>query len=146
MSFNRVLLLGNLGADPELRYTQNQQPVCTLRIATSERRKGADGNWTDHTEWHSVVTFGKTAENAAQYLAKGRQVLVEGKIQTRKWQDKDGNNRYTTEVIANTVTFVGNKGEGSRGSTSDQSGFEAAPIAPIAAAETVAFDDDDIPF
>lgn len=148
MSFNRVLLLGRLGADPELRYTSGQTAVCNLRLATNERRKGADGNWTDQTEWHSVVAFGKSAENCNQYLSKGREVLIEGKIQTRKWQDQEGKDRYRTEVIANTVTFVGGKGSGSdlpieKSSSSSASDFSAGAAA---LSEPVSFDDDDIPF
>lgn len=154
MSFNRVFLLGRLGADPELRYTQSQMPVCTMRVATNERRKGADGNWGDHTEWHTVVAFDKTAENCGKFLAKGRQLFVEGKIQTRKYQDQDGKDKFFTEVIANNVTFVGGGKEGGmeveRTSSSPRS--NAAPSAASAAAsagaigETISFDDDDIPF
>ena len=153
MSLNRVMLIGNLGADPELRYTPSQQPVCSLRIATTERRKGADGQWAEQTEWHRVSVFGKTAENCSQYLAKGRQVFVEGRLQTRKYQDKEtGKDRYSTEILAFTVQFLGGKGgEGGAprasapadmGSSDSSSSFtaEAATGAPVS------FDDDDIPF
>ncbi len=158
MSVNKVILVGNLGQDPEVRYTQAQQPVATLNIATSERRKNASGEWADHTEWHRVVAFGKTAENAGQYLSKGRQIYVEGSIRTRKWQDKGGQDRYTTEVIANTIQFLGGKGEGrgapaeslnagvERTYSSDDApagfnpGTQGSGVAPVA------FDDDDIPF
>jgi single-strand DNA-binding protein len=109
---NKVILIGNLGQDPELRATSGGTSVCTLSIATSERWKDKEGNWTDHTEWHRVVVWGKLAENCAQYLHKGRQVYVEGKLQTKKWQDRDGNDRYTTEVVANEIKFLGTKGEG----------------------------------
>ena len=157
MGVNKVILLGNLGADPELRHTQSQNQVCTLRIATTERRKGQDGQWTDHTEWHSVVTWGKTAENCAQYLKKGRQVFIEGKLQTRKWQDKNGENRYTTEIVANAVQFVGGREGGGRGQGSSDYEGSSVPSYGSAASygggdETlppsapVAFDDDDIPF
>src|SRR5262245_48045038 len=112
MGVNKVILLGNLGKDPEVRYTGQQMAVCTFSLATSERRKDQSGKWSDHTEWHSVVTFGKTAENVGNYLKKGRQVYVEGRLRTRKWQDKEGRDRYTTEIIANTVQFVGQRGEG----------------------------------
>jgi len=153
MSLNKVLLLGRLGAAPELKYTQSQTPICTLRLATNERRKGADGEWTEHTEWHTVVTFGKTAENCNQYLEKGRQCFVEGRIQTRKYQDKDGKERYWTEIIANTVQFVGGRdsaGSGASGFNVEQSSRPAAnsgnaggsfPESP-----SVSFEDDDIPF
>lgn len=150
MGVNKVILLGNLGADPELRYTPNQTAVCNFRIATTERRKGADGEWTDHTEWHSIVTFGKTAENCAQYLQKGRQAFIDGRIQTRKWQDKEGNNRYTTEIIANTVQFVGGRADSANieKEFTSPKGSNAAVAAAASAGgiESVPFDDDDIPF
>ncbi len=106
---NKVILVGNLGADPESRSTKSGSTVTNLRIATTERVKDREGNWNEQTEWHRVVCFGTTAENVARYLSKGRQVYVEGRIRTDKWQDKDGNNRYTTEVVARTVQFLGKK-------------------------------------
>lgn len=114
---NKVLLIGNLGADPELRNTAGGTAVCTLRLATTERRKDASGDWTDHTEWHSVVCWGKTAENVARYMRKGGQVYVEGRLQTRKWQDRDGNDRYSTEVVAENIRFLGGRGENDRSDT-----------------------------
>lgn len=107
-SLNKVSLIGNLGADPETRTTGSGSVVANLRVATNERRKaqGSD-EWEDHTEWHAVVCFGKLAENVGQYLRKGRQVYVEGKLRTRKWQDKDGNDRWTTEIWADVVLFLG---------------------------------------
>lgn len=162
MAVNKAILLGNLGRDPELRYTANQTAVCRFSIATSERRKDSSGNWNEHTEWHNIVTFGKTAENCSNYLKKGRQVFVEGRIQTNKWQDKEGRDRYTTEIIANTVQFIGNRqGAGAGGGVSvetvpDQSSspFEGLQSADAIAAgggssaggDEVSFDDDDIPF
>jgi single-strand DNA-binding protein len=154
MAVNKVILIGNLGADPELRRTSNQTAVCTLKIATNERRKDASGNWTDHTEWHQVVAFGKTAENSSQYLQKGRQVFIEGKIQTRKWQDKEGKDRYTTEILANTIQFLGGgAGAGAgRGTTvARDSSAKSAPApqmtdAPPAMEGDISFADDDIPF
>jgi single-strand DNA-binding protein len=104
---NRVILLGNLGADPETRTTQSGTAVTSLRVATSERRKDKDGQWSDHTEWHRVTCFGKTAENAAKYLSKGRQVYVDGKISTTKYTDKDGVDRWSTDIIANDLKFIG---------------------------------------
>ena len=115
MSLNKVMLIGNLGQKPELRQTNSNLAVTRLSIATTERRKGADGNWTNHTEWHNVVVFGRQAENCAQFLDKGRQVYVEGRLQTRKYQDKDGNDRRSTEVVANDVRFLSNKGDASGG-------------------------------
>jgi len=110
MTVNKVILVGNLGADPELKQTGNNKSVCNLRIATNERRKDSSGTWSDHTEWHNVVLFGKNAETSAQYLQKGRQVFIEGRIQTRKWQDKDGRDRFSTEIVANSVQFLGSGG------------------------------------
>lgn len=152
MGVNKVILLGNLGKDPELRYTQSQTPVCSFSLATSERRKDASGTWGDHTEWHNIIAFGKTAENSANFLKKGRQCYIEGKIQTRKWQDKEGKDRWTTEIIANTIQFVGGKGEGrGAGGASDDVGAPAAMPTSVRSADSigsdsVAFDEDDIPF
>ncbi|MDZ4787084.1 MAG: single-stranded DNA-binding protein [bacterium] len=160
MAVNKVILIGNLGADPEIRYTGNQTAVCTLRIATGEKRKDATGNWVEHTEWHSVVTFGKTAENCSQYLAKGRQVFIEGRLQTRKWQDKEGKDRYSTEIVANIVQFLGG-GKGNvvpKENTNTQemsTGASAGVMSSLSSADSmqsagpaaeVSFDDDDIPF
>ena len=117
MSLNKVMLIGNLGQKPELRQTNSNLAVTRLSVATTERRKGGDGNWANHTEWHNVTVFGKQAENCVQFLDKGRQVYVEGRLSTRKWQDKDGNDRKTTEVIASDVRFLSNKGD-STGSSS----------------------------
>lgn len=103
---NKVVLIGNLGRDPEVRYTQSGSPVCNLRIAVGERRKQG-GEWVDHTEWVNIVCFGKTAENAGQYLSKGRQIYVEGRMQTRQYKDRDGNEKWSTEVVANQVLFLG---------------------------------------
>lgn len=120
---NRVQLIGNLCKDPEMRTTGGGMAVCTLRIATNSRKKTQDGNWEDVPEFHAVVCFGNTAENAGKYLSKGRQVYVEGRLQTRKWQDKEGKDRWTTEVVCNELKFLGGKeggggersGGGSRG-------------------------------
>lgn len=107
---NKVILIGNLGSDPEVRYTQTGQPVAHFRIATTDSWTGKDGQLQERTEWHSIVVWGKTAENCGKFLAKGRQVYVEGRLQTREWQDKDGNKRYTTEVVATDVQFLGGRG------------------------------------
>ena len=159
MSLNRVFLMGRLGVDPELRFSQNQTAIGSFRIATNERRQGQDGQWTDHTEWHNIVCFGKTAENCKQYLQKGRQVFVEGKIQTRKYQDQDGKDKYFTEIVANTVQFIGaGDSRGAAGMEIDRMGGDAPPpsapmgggskgSAPKASrGEAISFDDDDIPF
>ncbi|NBQ54633.1 MAG: single-stranded DNA-binding protein [Proteobacteria bacterium] len=109
-SLNRVLIIGNLGQDPELRYTPNQVAVATLNVATTESRPGADGQRQEVTEWHRVIVWNKQAENCAKYLAKGRTVFVEGKLQTRSWEDKTGQKRYTTEIVAQNVQFLGGAG------------------------------------
>lgn len=106
MSVNRVFLIGNLGRDPEMRATAGGTSVCNLNVATTDRRKKGDG-YEDHTEWHRVTSFGKTAEQCGKFLSKGRQVYVEGRLQTREWQDKDGNKRWTTEIVADRVQFLG---------------------------------------
>lgn len=155
MSVNKAILIGNLGRDPELRYTAAQFPICSFSIATSDRRKDQNGTWNDVTEWHNIVTLGKTAENCSKYLKKGRQVFIDGKIQTRKWKDKEGRDRYTTEIIANTVQFIGGKSEGGRQDFGEHEtsraavgDYESLPSADdvSAAANDVSFDDDDIPF
>lgn len=104
---NKVILLGNLGADPEIRYTPSGMAVANFRIATSETRANKEGQKETKTEWHRIVTFGKLAEICGEYLSKGKQVYIEGKIQTRSWEDKDGNKRYTTEILANTMQMLG---------------------------------------
>ena len=115
-SFNRVILLGNLGQDPELRHTANQVAVGNLSIATTDYRKGSDGEKQEFTEWSRVVVWNKTAENCAKFLKKGSSVLVEGRLQTRSYEDKEGVKRYVTEVVASSVTFVGKK-DNANGST-----------------------------
>lgn len=115
-SLNRVMIIGNLGQDPELRYTPNQTPVATFSVATTEYRSGADGQRQEVTEWHRVVVWSKVAENCAKYLAKGRTVFVEGRLQTRSWDDKQsGQKRYATEIVAQNVQFLSSPQQGQRG-------------------------------
>lgn len=104
---NKVILVGNLGKDPEVRQIAPSQTVCQFRIATSESWVDKAGQKQERTEWHSIVVWGKMAEICGKYLAKGRQVYVEGRLQTRSWEDQQGQKRYTTEIIANTVQFLG---------------------------------------
>ena len=106
MSLNRVLIMGNLGQDPELRYTQSQTAVVTMSVATTDYRT-VDGERQEQTEWHRVVVWAKQAENCAKYLKKGRSVFVEGRLQTRSWEDREGQKRYTTEIVAQNVRFMG---------------------------------------
>ena len=122
MTVNKVILIGNLGRDPEIRTTASGTSVGNLRIATSERRRDRDGNWNDHTEWHTVVCFGKTAENAGRFLKKGRQVFIEGRLQTRKWQDKEGKDRWSTEVVCDVLRFLGGRQDGDGGGYSGGGG------------------------
>lgn len=110
-SVNKVILLGHLGSDPELRNTQSGTAVANFRMATSESYKDKTGEKVEKTEWHNVVTWGKLAEIVSQYVTKGRQVYVEGQLQTRQWEDKDGQTRYTTEVVAREVVMVGGRGD-----------------------------------
>ena len=110
---NKVIVVGNLGQDPETRYMPSGSAVTNLRIATNESWKDKQtGEQKDRTEWHSVAMFGRLAEIAAEYLRKGSQVYIEGKLRTRKWQDKDGNDRYTTEIIADEMQMLGGRGGG----------------------------------
>ena len=111
-SLNKVIILGNLTKDPQLRNTQSGTAVTTLDVATSERYKDSQGNWQEKPEYHRVNVWGKQAENCCKFLSKGRQILVEGAIQTRKWQDKQGNNQYSTEIVAKNTTFIGKKEDG----------------------------------
>ena len=107
---NKVILIGNLGSDPEVRYTQGGQAFANFNIATSESWTDKAGQRQDKTEWHKIVAWGKLAELCGEYLSKGRQVYVEGKLQTRPWEDRDGNKRSTTEVTAREITFLGSRG------------------------------------
>ena len=106
-SVNKVILVGNLGADPELKYTPSNRPVCNLSVATNEVWKDKGGQKQERTEWHRVNVWGEQAENCSKFLAKGRMVYVEGRLQTRSWDDKDGKKRYSTEVVADRVVFLG---------------------------------------
>ena len=142
---NRVSLIGNLGKDPEMRQTQSGATVGTLRLGVTERRKEGD-DYKDHTEWVSVVCFGKTAENAAKYLQKGRQVFVEGRLQTRTWDDKSGQTRYTTEVIASQLLFLGSARDQQSSSGPSFSRNDSPSNAPNDMDHGVFVEDDDIPF
>ena len=145
-SVNKVILVGNLGRDAELRYTPGGSAVATLNMATTEVWNDKQGQKQEKTEWHRVVLWGKQAESLQEYLTKGKQIYVEGRLQTRQWDDKDGNKRYTTEIKADRITLLGGGGGRSGGAyaggadrgTSHPSGGDEPPIEPIT--------DDDIPF
>lgn len=122
MSVNKVILLGRLGQDPELKYTPNGSAVCSFSLATSENWVDKSGQKQERTEWHRIVVWGKLGELCNQYLAKGRQCFLEGRIQTRSWDDKEGQKRYTTEINATSVQFLGAGSErGAQTSTNDRS-------------------------
>jgi len=108
MSVNKAILVGRLGVDPELRTTGSGTHVVNIRMATTDRRKEGE-SWVDHTEWHNVTVWGRTAENVAKFCTKGKEIYVEGKIQTRKYQDKSGADRYSTEIVADNVRFLGSR-------------------------------------
>ncbi len=140
---NKAILVGNLGRDPELRTTPNGQSVVNFTLATSETWTDKSGERVERTEWHRIVVWGKQAEMCNQYLSKGRTVYIEGRIQTREWEDKDGNKRYTTEINANTVNFIGPRpsgggdssgGPSNAGGSGEPSGDAGPPM------------DDNIPF
>ena len=131
---NKVIIVGNLGRDPEVRYSQGGMAICKMSVAVTEKVKDGDG-WKDATEWFRVTLFGKQAENAGQYLQKGRQVYVEGRLKTDKYKDKEGVEKTSVEVVGNVVQFLGGKGEG---------GGEQK--APPKGKPAPAPDDDDLPF
>ena len=108
---NKAMIIGNLGNDPELRYTQNQTPVATFSVASTERWKDSEGNKQEHTEWHRVVVWKGLAEVCSEHLSKGSKVFIEGKLRTRKWEDQDGNIRYSTEIIARDLEMLGGRQE-----------------------------------
>jgi single-strand DNA-binding protein len=141
---NKVILVGNLGKDPEVRYMPNGNAVANITLATTESWKDkTSGEQQEKTEWHRVVMFKRLGEIAGEYLKKGSQVYIEGKLQTRKWQDNSGNDRYTTEIVASDMQMLGGRGGG--GSASFSSDSEPSQSAPATAAAGGEFDDD-IPF
>lgn len=143
---NKVILIGNLGADPEVRYMPSGSAVVNLRIATTESFKDKEtGQQQERTEWHRVAMFGRLGEIAGEYLRKGSQVYIEGRLRTRKWQDKDGNDRYSTEIIADEMQMLGGRGAGAAGAAAGPGAEEPAPRRRVAA-ETGPEPDDDIPF
>ncbi|HXD20279.1 MAG TPA: single-stranded DNA-binding protein [Vicinamibacterales bacterium] len=146
-SVNKVILVGNLGRDAELRYTPGGAAVATLNLATTEVWNDKGGQRQEKTEWHRIVLWGKQAESLQEYLTKGKQIYVEGRLQTRQWDDKDGNKRYTTEIKADRITLLGGGGGGGRGASAPMErasapmahgGGDEPPMEPIT--------DDDIPF
>lgn len=146
-SVNKVILIGNLGADPETRYLPSGDAVTNIRIATTDTWKDKNGEKQEHTEWHRVAFFGKTAEIAGEYLKKGSPVYVEGRIRTRKWQDKEGQERYSTEIVADRMQLLGGRSGGAE-SMAREPAAAGAGAPKGAPRKGGAFDemDDDIPF
>ena len=144
-SLNKVMLIGNLGKDPEVRYTTSGKAVASFSLATSEKFKNASGEWEEKTEWHNVVLWGRQAEIAGEYLAKGKTVYIEGRLQTRKWQDKDGRDRWSTEVVGDRMQMLGGRG-GEGGGAPRQGGSRQDAGAEPTYEEPVFHPDEDIPF
>jgi len=147
-SLNKVMLIGNLGKDPEVRYTASGTAVASFSLATSEKFKNKSGEWEEKTEWHNVTLWARLAEIAGEYLSKGKTVYIEGRLQTRKWQDRDGKDRYTTEIVGEKMQMLSGKGEGGGGGrqgggrpSSDEQGGGGPSYE-----EPVFNPDDDIPF
>jgi len=137
---NKVILIGNLGRDPEIRTTPSGQNVATFTLATSRRWKDRDGNRQEKTEWHNIVVWGKQAEVAGQYLTKGKQVFIEGRIETRSWEDKQsGEKRYKTEIICDNFQMLGSRGGADARGAAPEAGHPEEP-------GPAAMEDDDIPF
>jgi single-strand DNA-binding protein len=132
---NKVILVGHLGADPEVRYTAAGKAVATMRLATTEQWTGKDGEKGERTEWHRIVAWDRLGDTCGKYLHKGSQIYIEGRLQTRSWEDKEGNKRYTTEIVAQTMQMLGSPGKAAQGE--ERIRYDDAPIT---------IPDDDIPF
>ena len=161
---NKVILVGNVGKDPEIRATQGGMSIASFALATTDRTKGQDGQWTDKTEWHNLVAFQRTAEIVRDYVKKGSQIYVEGKIQTRSWDDKEsGQKKYKTEILVNDLQLLGGRGEGgSSGGERSSGGYSQSNSSSYSKSNTASYDqrqpagapdygdtgitDDDIPF
>lgn len=147
MSFNKIIIVGNLGRDPELRYTPQGTAVCNFSVATTEKRRDKSGEFQDVTIWFRVTLWDKKAEVAAKYLQKGRPVYIEGRLRVEEWTDRDNNNRYTLEVTATDMQFIGSGADREGGYSSDGPDMEApSEPASSAAAAGGSGTDDDIPF
>ena len=153
-AINKAMLIGNLGQDPEIRYTGNGSPVCNMRIATTERFKDSNGEMVERTEWHSVVAWARLAEICGEYLKKGSKVYIEGPLQTRSWEDREGNTRYVTEIRAREMMMLDSRGgngsgngfSGNKAQTQKQASTRQT-AAPVNAGQNDDFEpDDDLPF
>ncbi len=155
-SVNKVILIGNLGKDPELKYTPSGTPVAKFSLATNERFKDKDGQWQDRTEWHNITAWARTAEIAGEYLKKGGKVYIEGSLRTHSWDDKQsGQKKYMTEIVVNDMVLLGGRGEGmtddsgggrSRGASAGGNNFDQRSPEPEHAAASTPISDEDIPF
>ena len=143
-SVNKAIIVGNLGNDPEMRTTQGGSQVANFNVATNERFKDGSGEWQERTEWHKIVAWGRTAEICGQYLSKGRSVYIEGRIQTRKWEDKEGQTRYTTEIVCQNMQMLGGRGEG--GFSGGGGGGMTAAAGGSGGGGGLSADDEDLPF
>ena len=147
-SVNKVILVGNLGKDPEVKYTPQGKPVAKFTLATNERYKDKDGQWQDKPEYHNLVAFARTAEIINEYVSKGTQIYIEGRLQTRSWDDKTtGEKKYRTEIIVNDLVLLSGRGDGDAGSRGGGNNFDQrAPEPEPAAAHSGGITDEDIPF
>jgi single-strand DNA-binding protein len=145
-SVNKVILVGNLGRDAELRYTPGGAAVSTLNLATTEVFKDREGQRKEDTQWHRVILWGKTAESLQDYLTKGKQIYVEGKLQTRKWKDKDGNDKYTTEIKGDRIVLLSGGGAGAGRAAGAPRAEPTEHGGPEGISDPVELTDDDIPF
>jgi len=143
MSFNKVIIVGNLGRDPELRYTAQGTPVCTFSVATNEKRKDKNGEMQDHTTWFRITLWNRQAETASQYLQKGRQVYIEGRLRVEEYVDRDGKPRHSLEVHATDMQFIGTRG-GDDSAMHERAASASASAGP--ADSQADLSDDDIPF
>lgn len=144
-SLNKAMIIGNLGKDPEVRYTQSNKAVATLTVATSEKFKDNNGELQERTEWHRVVVWNRLAEICQQYLKKGSKVYIEGKIQTNAWEDKEGQKRYTTEILGLTMTMLDSKGSGGS-SSNNNTPAPQQETPPVDISADIDDGDDSLPF
>ncbi len=142
MSVNKVILIGRLGKDPELKYTQSGRAVVNFSVATNERWKGQDGQKQESTTWHNIVAWGKQAEVIKEYLSKGREIYIEGRIDNRSYDDKEGNKKYISEVVVQNFQFIGGRGDSAGGGSASSGPPDSSPPPPSGEAS----DDDDLPF
>ena len=145
MSFNRIIIVGNLGRDPELRYTPQGTPVCTFTMATNDRRKDRNGEMTDQTTWFRVTLWNRQAENASQYLHKGKPVYIEGRLRVEEYTDRDGRPRYALEVTATDMQFIGSR-QDEGGGNYERGATPPAPASSPGPSEPAELSDEDIPF